>query len=239
MLGDYFKVHKTAAETSEEATALISWINNHSKVRKLFDNAQAEVSRNKPGGGSKVLAYLVANMTRWTTHVVAFIRLIDLKQSLQLAVLSSREKIVAAQVGAATSTEKTRLEAEATNMANRIMDSMFWSNLENVVGDLEAICYGININQKDSARADQVLLMIAGIYLQFEAHPEPLVRIKMRERLEKRWNDADQPVYLVALMLNPFEGLSRFGPHAGLDSITCHSIVILVRDSFLQFLVDF
>ncbi|KAI4293644.1 hypothetical protein K525DRAFT_176946, partial [Schizophyllum commune Loenen D] len=226
MLGDYFKVSESAADTAEQATALISWINNHSKVRRIFDAAQAEVSRNKPGGVVKVLAYLVANLTRWTTHVVAFIRLVDLKQALQLAVLSSREKIIAAQVGAATSTEKARLETEAEEMCERIQDSMFWNGLENVLGDLEAICFGININQKDSTRADQVLLMIAGIYLQFEAHPEPAVRVKMLERLEKRWKDADQPVYMVALMMNPFEGLSRFGPHAGLDPISCHSMVI-------------
>ncbi|KAL1738592.1 hypothetical protein HDZ31DRAFT_5903, partial [Schizophyllum fasciatum] len=226
MLGDYFRVYELAAETAQSATELIGWINNHSKVRKIFDAAQAEVSREKPGGIPVVLSYLVANITRWTTHVVAFIRFIGLRESLMLAVLRSRAKIIDAQVGAAKSTEKDRLEAEAGRMCDLITDAMFWNRLELVVGDLEAICYGININQKDSARADQVLLMIAGIYLQFEAHPEPEVRVKMLERLEKRWNNADQPLFLLALILNPFEGLSRFGPHAGLDHLTCHSIFV-------------
>ncbi|KAJ6605629.1 hypothetical protein B0H10DRAFT_2229081 [Mycena sp. CBHHK59/15] len=45
ILGDSFKVHGMAAEIAEDATALIAWINNHGKVHKIFDKAQAVVSK--------------------------------------------------------------------------------------------------------------------------------------------------------------------------------------------------
>jgi hypothetical protein len=63
---------------------------------------------------------------------------------------------VTAQVGAAKYTEKSRLETEANSACDLILDSGFWHGLETVIGDLEPIAYGTNINQRDSTCADQV-----------------------------------------------------------------------------------
>ncbi|KAE9386040.1 hypothetical protein BT96DRAFT_748139, partial [Gymnopus androsaceus JB14] len=75
---------------------------------------------------------------------------------------------------------------------------------------IEPICFGTNISQKDSARADQVLLTIAGIYLHFVGHPELELSGEMVQRIEKRWKDCDQALFITALVLNNFEGLSAF-----------------------------
>ncbi|KAJ7157411.1 ribonuclease H-like domain-containing protein [Mycena filopes] len=196
ILGDYFKVNDAAAVIAEDAAGLIAWLNNHSR-RTISENA----------GKIIVLAYLLANLTRWTTHFVAFMRLFLLREALEFAVLHNRAAIIAAQVGAATSTEGVRLKEDAEKYCALIRDCSFWNGLETVLGDLEPICLGTNINQKDSTRPDQVLLTIAGIFLRFAEHPEAEVKTSMLKRLEKRWLDCDQPVFLLALILNPFEGL--------------------------------
>ncbi|KAJ6603954.1 ribonuclease H-like domain-containing protein [Mycena sp. CBHHK59/15] len=221
ILGDYFKVNDIAAGIAEEATALIAWINNHGKVRKLFDASQRVISMDRNAGKVIILAYLVANLTRWTTHFVAFMRLFILREALQLTVLQNRTAVIAAEVGAATSTEGARLKEDAEKMCALIQDASFWNGLETVLGDLEPICLGTNINQKDSTRLDQVLLTIAGIFLRFADHPEISVRKSMLARLEKRWKDCDQLVFLLALILNPFEKLSCFGPNANLNQLKC------------------
>ena len=138
-----------AQQTAEEATALIGWLNNHGKVRKIVDKAQGEISKDRMGYVI-ILAYVVANLTRWTTHCVTFIRLIRVKPALQLAVMQHRGALIQAQVGVAKSTEKTRLTSEATRFCHLIENHGFWNSLEVVVGDIEPICYGTNINQKDS-----------------------------------------------------------------------------------------
>lgn len=217
-----------AAVIAEDATAIISWINNHGKVRKIFDEAQKTISLDRLGK-IVILAYLVANITRWTTHFIAFCRLFLLRAALQLAVLQNRSAIIAAEVGTATSTEGVRLREDAERFCTLIEDSSFWSGLETVLGDLEPICLGTNINQKDSTRLDQVLLTIAGIFLRFDDHPEPEVKKAMLIRLEKRWADCDQPAFLAALILNPFEKLSCFGPNANLNQFKCLSLLISVR----------
>ncbi|KAJ7104747.1 ribonuclease H-like domain-containing protein, partial [Mycena epipterygia] len=228
ILGDYFKVNDAAALIAEDATALIGWINNHGKVRKIFDESQGIISKDR-AGRIIIVAYLVANITRWTTHFVAFCRIFALRQSLQLAVLQKRSAIIAAEVGAATSTEAARLTEDAERFCALIEDQTFSNGLETVLGDLEPICLGTNINQKDSTRLDQVLLTIAGIFLSFSDHPEPEVRKKMLIRLEKRWKDCDQPVFLLALILNPFKKLSCFGPNADLNQFKCLNILISAR----------
>ncbi|KAJ6561343.1 ribonuclease H-like domain-containing protein [Mycena sp. CBHHK59/15] len=228
ILGDYFKVYHFAAVIAEEATELIAWINNHSRVRKIFDASQRIISKDRNGGIIIVLAYLVANLTRWTTHFVAFMRIFILRQAFQLAVLQNRTATIEAEVGAATSTEGERLREDAERMCARIEDTGFWHGLEMVLGDLEPICLGTNINQKDSTRLDQVLLTIVGIFLRFADHAEDEVRTAMLVRLEKRWKDCDQSVFLIALILNPFEKLSCFGPNANLNQLKCRNLLISV-----------
>ncbi|KAJ7877330.1 ribonuclease H-like domain-containing protein [Mycena leptocephala] len=149
ILGDYFKVNKFAAQTAEMTTALIGWINNHGKVRKIFDLARRTISKDRLGFVI-VLAYLVANLTRWTTHCIAFMRVFRLQDALQFA-MQSRGAIIS-------------------------------------------------------------------------AHPE--VAAGMTTRLEKRWKDCDQPLFLLALILNPFEQLSCFGPKANLNHFNCLDLLV-------------
>lgn len=74
-----------------------------------------------------------------------------------------------------------------------------------------------------------MLLTLAGIYLWFSDHPEPEVAAGMTADIEKRWKDSDQPLFLLALILNPFEGLSAFGPRADLSHFKCNGLLISVQ----------
>ncbi|KAJ6555690.1 ribonuclease H-like domain-containing protein [Mycena vulgaris] len=211
ILGDYFKSWDYAQHIAEKATAVIGWINLHSKVHVIFDDAQKEL------GAAVALAYLVACITRWTTHFVAFMWLLQLQTPLQKAVAWKRDQIVKAQVGVAKSTEKQHLEEDATHHCDIIDDATFWNGLEQVVGDIEVICLATNLNQKDSTRADQVLLSLAGVFLRFFEHPEEEVKKAMTTRIEKRWGDCDQLLFILALILNSWEQLSCFDEGANLD----------------------
>ncbi len=63
---------------AEEATDLIGWILNHGRAHCIINEVKAEVS--VPPG--HILAFLVANMTWWATHFIAFDRLHKLKDPL-------------------------------------------------------------------------------------------------------------------------------------------------------------
>ncbi|KAF5327937.1 hypothetical protein D9758_018055 [Tetrapyrgos nigripes] len=210
VLGDYFKENKTAAQTSEDASELIGWILNHSKVREIFDEVQIEKNP-----GKDPLTYTTANLMRWTTHFGAFDCLQVLKEPLRHAAFLRRDDIVVAQVGAERNTHK-RLQMKETALANcnLLLDDNFWDGLQKVLDDIEPLCYAVNINQSDSVRPDQVLLSFAGLYIHFSRHSDTKLASAMKKRLEKRWKSYEQELLVFALVLNPFERLDRFGSNA-------------------------
>ena len=173
-------MNEEAVETAEEATDLIGWILNHGKVQSIFNEVQVEVF-------GKVLAFLVANLTGWGTHFYALDCLWDLKDPLRCGVISRREEIISAQVGAEKNCQKKqKLEDDAVAHCDLIDDGAFWRRLKIVVDDLEPICLGINMNQTDVLRPDQALLTFTGIFLYFQKHSKPLVAEGMMKRIEKR-----------------------------------------------------
>ncbi|KZP20381.1 hypothetical protein FIBSPDRAFT_954547 [Athelia psychrophila] len=197
------------------------------QIKAIQDQALcAVISANLPFHVYKNPEVLNANLTQWTTHCITFLWLLLVKQALQNAVMELRPAIIKAQVGVATSAEHRHLTADAKEHCDVIENYSFWDGLEQVVRDIEPICYGTNINQKDSTRLDQILLTLAGMYLHFSEHPEPKVSAAMKKCLEKRWKDCDQQIFILALVLNPFEGLSRFGDSAGLNYIKLNGIVL-------------
>ncbi|KAF8150044.1 ribonuclease H-like domain-containing protein [Crassisporium funariophilum] len=223
ILGGYFLVNLEAAATAKQATDLIGWVLNHGRVQSIFDESQAEHS--VPPG--KVYMFLVANLTRWTTHLTAFVRLCDLKTPMQRAVISRKQDIIDAQVGAERNRQKRqKLEDDATEHCDLIDDGAFWRGLQTLVNNLEPICFGLNMNQTDAMHPDQALLSFAGIFLYFQKHPKPTVATGMMKRVEKRWKALDQPMFVLALVLNPFKGVSRFGDKAAVSQFTLNTIVL-------------
>lgn len=221
IVGDYFKEDEDAAEMSEEATELIGWINNHGRVRVIIQGVQQDVS-------GKVLSFITANLTRWTTHFVAYDRLITVQQPLRSAALMKRDAILEAQIGAQKNPKEV---ARLRNMANvnldRIEDPTWWKRLSTVVDDLEPICYMTNICQSDHARPDTVLLAFAGVFLHFLHHENRILSAGMVKRLERRWTGFNQELLIATLVLNPFERLERFGPDAGANHF---SIIALITE---------
>ena len=235
ILGEYFTVNEEAAETAEEATDLIGWVLNNGRVRSIFNESQADIST-PPG---KVLAFLVANMTRWTTHFIAFDRLFELRDSMQWAVISRRQDIISAQVGAEKNRQrKQKLLDDADAHCELIDDGNFWRRLKSVVDDLEPICLGLNMNQTDAMRPDQALLTFAGVFIYFQKHLKPSVVTGMTKRIEKCWKVLDQPMFVLALVLNPFEGISRFGEKAAISPFTLNTILLevsyLIYERYLE-----
>lgn len=179
---------------------------------------------------AKVLAYLVANLTCWTTHFISFDRLLTLERPLRHAVFTQRSDIVAAQVGAEKNKKKkNKLTESATAQCDVIEDSTFWKNLRVVVDDIEPICLATNINQKDCVRPDQVLLAFAGMFLHFSSHAVTAVKTGMTKSIEKQWKAMDQPLFIFSLILNPYEKLQHFGDEAGISTFTLTSALVEVR----------
>jgi hypothetical protein len=52
----------------------------------------------------------------------------------------------------------------------------------------------------------------------------------MAKRIEKRWAAMDQHFFILCMVLNPYERVSRFGDHAGASVFTLSAILLEVRN---------
>ena len=105
---------------------------------------------------------------------------------MQLAVIRDCNRIIKVQAGATKPTEAERLSTEANQFCDLICDDLhFWNGLEQVVGDLKLICYGTNINHRDSTHADIVLITLVGMYFHFDEHPITDMKAEMLYQIEK------------------------------------------------------
>jgi len=109
-----------------------------------------------------------------------------------------------------------------------IDDGGFWCRLKSVVDNLEPICLGLNMNQTDMMHPDQALLTFVGIFLYFQKHSKQSVAAGMTKRIEKCWKALDQPMFILALMLNPFKGISCFGDKAAISLFMLNPILLEV-----------
>ncbi|THU97324.1 hypothetical protein K435DRAFT_965546 [Dendrothele bispora CBS 962.96] len=218
-LCDYFKVNPEASDTAEEATDLIGWLNNHGRVRSIFNEVQSAQS-------NKVLTYLVANLTRWTTHQISFDRLEEVKQPLRTTSVSRREDVIAAQVGAEKNAREVKALREAAEKQLDLIDnSDFWRRLSVLIEDIEPISFATNICQSDHARPDVVLLAFVGMFLYFKNHSNSRLSAEMTKRLERRWKGFDQNLMVSCLILNPYERLERFGPNANANPFGINALI--------------
>jgi hypothetical protein len=72
-----------------------------------------------------------------------------------------------------------------------------------------------------------------GIYTYFSVHPEEAVRKHMCDWIKKRWQDCDQPLFILAPVLNLYEGLLAFREHAGLNLFNLQNMLISVGQLLL------
>jgi hypothetical protein len=149
---------------------------------------------------------------------------------MQHAVISQKNNIISGQVSAEKNRQKKQnLEDNAVAHCELINNGGFWHHLKAIINDLELICLGLNMNQTDAMWLDQALLSLAGIFLYFQKHPKPAVANGMMKRVEKHWKAFDQPMFILTLVLNPFEGVSQFGDKAAISPFTLHTVLLEVR----------
>ncbi|KAJ7310796.1 hypothetical protein DFH08DRAFT_1046089 [Mycena albidolilacea] len=207
ILAKYLRENPKAAQIFEELIDCVNWINSKDKVRDIFDKTQLEMDKY-----GKILAYILPNLTRWTTHLVAALRFAILKAPIRNAILNKR----------AESSRRKRDEMREDAMAQcaTLEPNAWWDDLEKIIPDLEHICYLTNIAQSDQVRPDQFLLALTGLFLHFRTHV-------CAHR--KRFKELDQSVFILALVLNPFQKLSRFGDKANIDQFVLSTEIVTER----------
>ncbi|KAJ7233778.1 hypothetical protein C8J57DRAFT_1249676 [Mycena rebaudengoi] len=163
----------------------------------------------------------------WTTHLVAVIRFEFLKGLICAIILNKQDKIIKAQVGVESNVcKRTALEEDAIRYCEMVESHAWWDRLSKIIiPDLEHICYLTNI----------FLLSLGGLFFHFHGFSacrtasERGLGLCMCKQIKKHFKELDQVVFVLALVLNPFEKLSRFGDKAQIDGFKLSEELIKVE----------
>lgn len=121
MVGDYFKVHSNILTFTDSATTLISWLRGKTFLLALIREEQLKIS-------GKTTAVIHPVLTRWSTHLRAYERLLLLRNVLR-SVMVTDENRPESQIIIGDRAAK----AKAKKMFELIDNGVFWQSLARYV----------------------------------------------------------------------------------------------------------
>ncbi|KAI0349577.1 hypothetical protein OH77DRAFT_1414734 [Trametes cingulata] len=200
---NYFASKAPLFSWTKEADEVIKWLRSRTYLLALLRDIQESL----PGfqGPAKTVIRGVA--TRWTSHYLAYRRLLELHKVLLL--LADDPRLFLS--GNEESHEKTR------SMLAIIRNPLFWHALTRYVSmvkqHLEPLAIAANITQSNDCRLDQVLITFGTLFHFFESledADESTIKTAVIRSLEMRWSKADQDVFIAAVLLNPYVRMRPF-----------------------------
>ncbi|KAJ3519444.1 hypothetical protein NMY22_g13201 [Coprinellus aureogranulatus] len=178
VLSNYFKVKGCLISIVNEALEIVKWFNNHSHALGLLRQQQLA------SGLTRYVSLILPVLTRWTSHYLSVSRLLNLQYHFQCLILN-REKRNSLLLAAGAKDDQKK---KAEEILHIIEHPDFWDDLKLIQTHLEPLAFATNITQSDSASLD---------IIEDDSHTTVL------KSLEKQWHQADQDVFLLAVILNP------------------------------------
>ncbi|KAJ3002962.1 hypothetical protein NUW54_g5562 [Trametes sanguinea] len=208
IVGDYFDSKSTLLDVTDQAEELITWLRRRTFILARIRDVQQS-------HGKTALAVIRPVLTRWTSHYLAFRRLLELQSTLSYIIAddNARGGTSTFMVGLNTSAAKNK----ARQMIALMQNGAFWHSLNRVKLHLEPLAVAANVTQAAHCRLDQVLLIFGFLYRRFLTLPSDLVDdVASRaviDSIETRWSKADQAIFVAAVILNPMYHLDPFADH--------------------------
>ncbi|CDO74573.1 hypothetical protein BN946_scf184771.g9 [Trametes cinnabarina] len=174
-----------------------------------------------------------AHQTRWTSHYLAFKRLLKLQPAI--AAILAEDELRGESTFMAGLT-KADAKAKARQMIGLMKDGTFWHSLTRIKQHLEPLAIAANVAQTAHCRLDQVLLTFGFLYHRFSNLPPDVADAEVSSAvcnsIEERWSKADQAVFVAAAILNPVYMLK---PFADLPELTVIKIDTLLSHLWTRF----
>lgn len=197
--------------------------------------------------GNQVFAVIRAVITRWTAHYLAYQRLLQLRYSLQTLVN------IPAHLEQIRTLGDTRARQKSDLMITLIFNDQFWNNLtvsvalyfiilkllihlsNRMVHHLRPLAISANILQSAHCRLDQVLIVLAALYYEYSQLPgqeNALVKNALLSSINRRWEKADQIIYIAAVSFNPLIKMQLF---ASIPQLTFNGIYQILASLWTRF----
>ncbi|RXW12099.1 hypothetical protein EST38_g13755, partial [Candolleomyces aberdarensis] len=194
VVGDLLSTKIALFECIQQAIEVIKWFNSHSRALGILNLEQASVNMN-----GVIFALILPVITRWTAHFCSLSRLEDVEAAMRAAWMKYSTQLISAAGPRREAKEKAR------SIQAIVEDAAFWKNIKIIRRILEPLAVAANILQAPNTRLFQVLLTLGNLYRIFS---DPSIGTDVQNAvissLEKRWAAADQDVFILSVVLNPY-----------------------------------
>ncbi|QRV77917.1 hypothetical protein RhiJN_05932 [Ceratobasidium sp. AG-Ba] len=198
VLGDLFKIKSELVSSGSDAHRVVKWFLSHTRAFALLQGQQTK-------SGGRAHSYILANITRWTSHCLSIQSLVDDEGPMRATVALYRKELE--RIG---SGDRER----ATFVLDTVSRPEFWDNIKELVSYLRPLAIALNVAQATDTRLDHILLTLGNLFRLFNVSQiDPLVRACILASLELRWSKSDQDVFILAVFFNPYIRALLFNPH--------------------------
>jgi hypothetical protein len=123
VVGSYLACETISVRISREAAELISWLRSKTFVLALIRETQASLNKT-------TVSVLRIVLTRWTAHFLAYRRLLELRQSLDIIVTQEENRPDDKKL---TIKGKREAKEHARKMMKLIQNPVFWRSIARFV----------------------------------------------------------------------------------------------------------
>ncbi|GES82705.1 ribonuclease H-like domain-containing protein [Rhizophagus clarus] len=214
IVGEIFKESDIYQQTSIKAIKIVSYFHSSAYFTGLLRNEQKSLY-------GKTIALITPGETRWNSYYFCFHSILKTEAALKtLATKFAPERLE----GPSTSrsgfqrqrhTSTTTKKFLSSDIISIINDSSFWSHLYELQSLILPLCAALNKLQKDMARLYEVVLAFGWVIKVFSDHSNEKFSENMITRLERRWNQWEQPLLLLSLVFHLQYRVSLFNKHFG------------------------
>ncbi|PKY61299.1 hypothetical protein RhiirA4_449822 [Rhizophagus irregularis] len=206
-------------EVFKESTDLKVSMNHAIKLATYFRNANnkffiAKLRDQQKITYGKYYTLAVPGETRWNSYYEVCTSVLRIQQALQIFAINYKPSL-----------NQTRRKTGETPTISReifeIIDSTtFWTNINTIVEILYPYCKFLNILQQDKARLFQVIHSLVYLAQFWNNYEDTQLSAKILFRLEKRWNDWEQPLLLLSCLLHPEYRMRQFKDNVNINYTT-------------------
>ncbi|KAI9063901.1 hypothetical protein FKP32DRAFT_1564653 [Trametes sanguinea] len=226
IVGDYLECKSLLLDVADDAEELITWLRKRTLVLARLRGVQAQ-------NGRTAAAVIRPVKTRWTSHYLAFKRLLELQPAI--AAILAEDQLRGESTFMAGLT-KADAKAKARRMMELMNNGTFWHSLTRIKLHLEPLAIAANVAQTAHCRLDQVLLTFGFLYHRFSNLPpdvsDAAATSAVCDSIEERWRKADQAVFVAAVVLNPVYMLQ---PFAGIPELSVMQLQTLLSQLWTRF----
>ncbi|KIN93074.1 hypothetical protein M404DRAFT_171840, partial [Pisolithus tinctorius Marx 270] len=183
--------------------SIVKWFNNHSHALGILLDTQHQLV-------GQPLSLVLPILTWWTSHFLSVHQLLQLEPAFKqmLTKVPHNDLIMCAG-------SRADMKRKAQQVLDILQHYDFWYKFQIVKQHLKPLAIATNATQSNYAWLEVVLVTLVILYHKFcDPTLDPTICEAAHNSLEKHWKKADQDIFLLTVILNPYLWVSCFSEHS-------------------------